>query len=144
MCDGKDDLGFRMVYRGLVLSSSLTTVFRPGRAKYEELFKPGKVVKGKIIRLPGNPEQRRNPVFTADEITLKIKSLKKILLKHLRPVDFFGSSPDVKDTDSLIYHLGLIYNQPVGSFNPDTIIIRIEFEYVSIRRENYENSPTTD
>lgn len=148
MIDSGKAMGFRMVYRDLVLSGSLTTVFRPGRAKYEELYKPGKVVQGAIIRQPGSPEdgQEReiDPVFTGDEISLRIKSQKKVLLKNLRPVDFFGSSPDVKDEQDLIYHLGMIYNQPASSFSPNTIIIRIELEYLSVKGENYENNPAAD
>jgi len=144
MCNGEGAIGFRMVYRDLVLSGSLTTVFRLDRAKYEQLFKSGSVVEGGIIRQPGNREENRNPVFTEDEISLRIKTLKKISLRDLRPVDFFGSSPDVKDMQGLIYHLGLIYNQPAGSFHPETKVIKIELEYLSIRRKNHENSQRSD
>lgn len=135
MGNGEGAIGFRMVYRELVLTGSLTTVFRPNRAKYEQLFKPGSVVEGGIIRIPGNRLENIKPIFTEDEISLKIKAFKKILLKNLRPIDFFGSSPDVKNVQGLIYHLGMIYNQAAASFNPETEVIRIKLEYLTIRRK---------
>lgn len=127
-------IGFRMVYRDLAMTGSLTTVFRPDRPKYEKIFKPGIVVSGGIIKRPGNGYGRQ-PVFTEDELIIRIKTFKRVRLKNLKPRDFSGSSPDVKHTLDLIYHLGLIYNQPASDFSPNTRIVKIELEYLSINGE---------
>ena len=48
----------------------------------------------------------------------------------LSSMDFDGSSPDVKDKNGLIYHLGLIYNLSADELTDDTVVTRIEFEYL--------------
>lgn len=126
----EDAIGFRMVYRDLVLSRSLTTIFRPNDQKYEELYGTGSLVEGIIIQQPGSASLSIKPIFTEDTIRLKVKSIKRIALKNLKQEDFLGSSPDVQDTTGLIYHLGMIYDKPANSYVPNTKIIKIELEYV--------------
>lgn len=126
----KDAIGFRMVYRDLVLSRSLTTIFRPDNPKYKKLYGAGSVIEGRIIVQPGIARNKIEPKFTNDRIKLRVKSIKRLALKDLKPDDFIGSSPDVQNVLSLIYHLGMIYNIPASDFKPETKIIKIELEYV--------------
>lgn len=130
MLKSENEIGFRMVYRDMVLSRSLTTIFRPDDRKYEKLYGAGSLIKGKIIEQPGSASLEINPVFTEDTVRLEVKSIKKIALKDLKPEDFLGSSPDVQDVMGLIYHLGMIYNKPAISYMPNESVIKISLEYV--------------
>lgn len=134
-----DAIGFRMVYRNLVLSHSLTTIFRPDNPKYKELYCCGPIVEGRIITEPGNSRLNINPAYTDDAVYLKAKSVRRIALQDLKPEDFIGSSPDIQNVQELIYHLGMIYNKPAEEFMPDTKVIRIELEYVNLKEETDEN-----
>lgn len=128
-------IGFRMVYRDLVLSRSLTIIFRPDSPKYKELYCCGHVIEGKIIAEPGNPRLKVNPTYTDDVVYLKAKSVSRIALSDLKPEHFVGSSPDVQNVQGLIWQLGLIYNKSASEFTPKTKVIRIELEYVNQKEE---------
>lgn len=130
MKDIHSSLGFRFVYRPIILSGSLTTIFRPNLPKYKKLFPQGVVVSVRIILIPGNEKTNTPPVYTNERLQARIKSITIHNVKDLKPQDFEGSSPDVKDQASLAYHLGLIYNQPLDNFRNDKKIIKIKLEYL--------------
>ncbi|MBI2062220.1 MAG: hypothetical protein HYT64_00780 [Candidatus Yanofskybacteria bacterium] len=125
-----DAIGFRMAYRDLVLCRSLTTIFRPDNPKYEGLYREGSVVEARIIRRPGNEELNIPPEFAPERKKVRVKSLKRLELRDLKPEDFAGSSPDVQTVQGLMYHLGIIYDAPASEYTPSTKLIKIELEYI--------------
>lgn len=127
-------LGFRITYRDLVLSKKLAVVFRPFNSKYLRLYKKGALVEGVIIARPGNFFLNQKPCLTGDEILLRIKSIRPMLIGSLKNKDFDGSSPDVYNPSSLAYHLGMVYNRPASEFNKHIKIIKIELEYVRTKK----------
>jgi hypothetical protein len=132
--NSQESLGFRIVYRDIVLSKKLTVVFRPFDQKYLKLYKKGALVRGVIIAQPGNASFNQKPCITDDEILLRIKSIKPMLISSLKNKDFDGSSPDVYNPPSLAYHLGMVYNRPASKFNKHIKIIKIELEYVRTKK----------
>jgi hypothetical protein len=125
----EDAIGIRTVYRDLVLSGSLRTIFRPNDVKYEHLYKPGEQAEVRIIELPGSERLELPPQYAPEKIPVVVEKLERIALKDLGAKDFFYSSPDVQNALQLAFHLGLIYNKPVSEFQPDTMVMKITLRY---------------
>lgn len=130
----RNSLGFRIVYKPLIINGSLTTIFRPNLPKYKKLYPIGELVSARIIKHPGDEKNKIVPLYTDDKLFVRIKSINSVRIKELKPEDFIGSSPDVHDQESLAYHLGLIYNEAADVFGPETKIIKIKFSYEKITK----------
>lgn len=132
-----DEMAFRKIYKPLVEKEILTTVFRPGQRLCNDFrgYCPGDIVKAKIITELGSDRAKLAPKFLDNPIKfIKIGSIKAIKIKDLKPSDFKGSSPDVRDKQSLKYHLGLIYNLDPASLSDEAEITRINFIYLKIKK----------
>jgi hypothetical protein len=125
----EDAIGIRNVYRDLVLSRSLRTIFRPDDLKYEQLYRPGEQAEVRIILLPGSERLQLPPQYAPERIPVIVEKLERIALKDLQASDFFHSSPDVQNAGQLAFHLGLIYNKPVSDYRPETMVIKITLRY---------------
>jgi len=125
-------MAFRRIYRHLLKSKKLTTVFRPRdmiKSSFRS-YKPGEIVKARIIKDVGADWKNLPPRFENESIMIRITKVTAKRIGELSEEDFKGSSPDVRDKKGLICHLGLIYNLPIEKLNDDTIISRVEFEYI--------------
>lgn len=126
----RDEMAFRKRYEKLVTKQLLTTVFRPGNRVYPRWrgYKPGEIVTARVIEKYGSDEKGIPPVFKPIKIPIRIKS---ILVKDIHTLDkhdFSGSSPDVRDIQSLKQHLHYIYGKSTDHFNQQ--ITKIDLEYL--------------
>ncbi|VVB73822.1 Shikimate dehydrogenase (NADP(+)) [uncultured archaeon] len=129
----RDEMAFRQIYFHLLRSRSLTTVFRPRDMIKDSVrsYSVGDRVTARVLKNVGVDWAKVPPVFLdGEEFPLQITEVTAKRIGDLSIADFEGSSPDVKDRNGLIYQLGLIYNLSVDELSDDTIVTRIEFEYL--------------
>jgi len=129
----KDEMAFRKIYKDLLESEKITTVFRPGKRDCGDFrgYCPAQIVDAKVLDSIGADWAKVAPKFLEGFLRkIKIKSVEIKTLGALRKEDFSGSSPDVQDIESLIYHLGLIYNLEKGALKHDSVVTKITFEYI--------------
>ena len=129
----RDEIAFRKIYKNLIIKKKLTTVFRPGKRVCGDFrgYCPGEVIKIRIIEKIGADWAMLPPEFEKDFIKkIKMVAIKSLPIKELKSEDLIGSSPDVFDQNSLIHHLGLIYNLPMEELQAESLITKITFEYI--------------
>ncbi|HUO92637.1 MAG TPA: hypothetical protein VMU22_06935 [Rhizomicrobium sp.] len=126
----RDEMAFRALYRPLLLSRALTTVFRPGDRIYPKWrgYSEGETVTARIIRRPGSDELGVPPEFDDMRIPIRIRSISVSPIDALGRDAFQGSSPDVHDLASLATHLRHIYGRPIAAFG--NLVTRIAFSYL--------------
>jgi shikimate dehydrogenase len=129
----RDEMAFRQVYLHLLRSRLLTTVFRPRNMVQDNIrsYVVGDSVTARILNNVGADWAKVAPIFLdSEEFSIQITDVVAKRIGDLSSADFEGSSPDVKDKNGLIYHLGLIYNLSVNELTDDTIVTKITFEYL--------------
>lgn len=128
-----DEMAFRQIYKDLLVSRKLTTIFRPGLRGCKDFrgYCEGNIVIAKILKDVGADWAKIPPIFI-DGVSFKIKidNIEAILIRELDSQHFIGTSPDIWDRLSLIYHLGVIYNRPIEDFIDDAEVTRITFSYI--------------
>ncbi len=128
-----NQMAFRKPYAELVLDGKLTTVFRPGHrlAGDERGYRPNQMVMARIIDRPGLDWACIEPAFVP-EVTrcLRIDQVYVKAVADLELSDFVGSSPDIHDQQSLLYHLGVVYNLSPNEIEEVTVI---KFSFMSRR-----------
>ena len=137
----KDDMAFRKIYKNLLEEEKLTTVFRPGVRDCNRFrwYCPEDIVNARVIDQQGLDRARVAPVFLVEPVKkIQVEQVEVKTLGSLSSKDFIGSSPDVYDKKSLIYHLGLIYNLDISSLLDDSPITRIQFRYITQKEKNHE------
>lgn len=120
-----DEMAFRKPYRELLLSGGITTVFRPGKRLPGDTrgYRPGQLVTARVIDRPGLDWKFTPPEFVPDIAhCIRISDVYSKDIDSMDRNDFVGSSPDVFDSQSLRYHLGLIYNMDIDSLKEVTVI----------------------
>lgn len=129
----RDEMAFRKQYQDLLIARAITTVFRPGDRVYPAPrgYRRGERVTARVIETPGSDALGVPPTFNAVSAPIMIREVKRLRLDALRPNDFRGSSPDVRDRESLLAHLLEIYGPPLERFGG--IVTRIRFRYVPDR-----------
>lgn len=131
----RDEMAFRKIYKTYLEGQSVTVVFRPGRRLQGDFrgYDVGDIVKARVIDQLGLDRASLPPVFL-ERPTKRIKIISTELRKigSLVSSDFLGSTPDVFDQASLVFHLGLIYNLDVSELGPEAIVTKITFEYVKL------------
>lgn len=127
----RDEMAFRSRYRELLLTRTLTTVFRPGDRVYPNWrgYSEGEIVTARIIRMPGSDELGVPPEFDDLRIPIRIRSISVSPIDTLGAAAFLGSSPDVHDRASLMVHLRRIYGRPLSYFGNQ--VTRIAFAYMA-------------
>lgn len=127
----RDEMAFRARYQPLLISRTLTTVFRPGdrRCPNWRGYIEGEIVTARVIRRCGSDALGIAPVFTALRIPIRIQSVRVKPVDRLEAADFTGCSPDVADRQGLIEHLCEIYGRPIEDYG--SRVTRIAFEYLS-------------
>ncbi len=127
----RDELAVRKIYSHLIKSKKLTTFFRPFNRIFPNYrgYKYGEIIKIKIIETVGNDLHDIPPKFSEEEFPAKIISIKAKRFNDISKEDFTGSSPDVTDKQSLLYHLGTIYNLSTEKIEKSEIT-RIEVRYL--------------
>ena len=129
----RDEIAFRKIYKDLIIKNKITTVFRPGKRVCGDFrgYCPGEIVKIRIIEKTGADWAMLPPEFEKDFVKkIKMIEIKSLLLKDLKKKDFAGSSLDVFDKNSLIHHLGIIYNLPIEELQDDSLVTKITFQYI--------------
>lgn len=109
----RDEIWFRKIYLNLIQDRKVTTIFRPHKRLCDDHkgFCDGESLKIKIVDKVGadwaNVIGQTLPDF---EQEVQVTGIVAVPLGSLTAKDFNGSTPDVFDKQSLIYHLGLLYN----------------------------------
>lgn len=131
----RDEMAFRSYYQPLLISQTLTTVFRPGDRSWPNWrsYMVGEIVTARVIRHCGSDALGIAPVFTSIRIPIRILSVRVALVNQLEVADFTGSSPDVADRQGLIDHLLEIYGLPIEDYGSQ--ITRITFAYLAEKHE---------
>jgi hypothetical protein len=130
----RDEIAFRKIYKDLIIKNKITTVFRPGKRICGDFrgYCPGEVIKIRVIEKTGADWAMLPPEFEQDFVKkIEMIEIKSLFIKDLKKEDFEGSSPDVFDKNSLLYHLGIIYNLPVEKLQDDNLITKITFKYIN-------------
>jgi hypothetical protein len=125
----RDEMAFRRKYQRLLLARKITTVFRPGDRRFPAWrgYAPGEVVTARVIVRVGSDALGVAPVFNAVRIPIRLDEVDVLDAAALRPADFAGSSPDVRDRASLEAHLRGIYGRPLAAWGGR--VTRIRFSY---------------
>ncbi len=129
----RDEMAFRKIYKDLVAGEKITTVFRPGKRLCGDFrsYCLGEKITIRIIENVGADWAKIAPQFETDfRKIIEIIDTSIMKLKDLTSKDFLGSSPDVCDKKSLIYHLGLIYNLSIDELNDESSVTKIKFQYI--------------
>ena len=91
----------------------------------------GDEVYARVIDQIGLDRAHVPPVFLDTPVRkIHIDKTKVVKLNELTHEDFEGAAPDVKDVESLVYHLGLIYNLDIDTLPSDAEVTRVEFHYL--------------
>jgi len=127
-----NEIAFRKIYKNLLESEAITRVFRPGKRACGDFrgYCEGDIVQAKVIDQIGLDRAEVPPLFLPQPVkTIRVQSIGVVKIGELSQADFVGSSPDVYDKQSLIYHLGLIYNLALTTFSDDSLVTKINFTY---------------
>ncbi len=128
----QDEMAFRKIYRVFLEQETVTTVFRPGRRLCGDYrgYSVGQIVKARVIDQLGLDRTRVGPIFLPKPVKLiKMVSIETRVIGSLVADDFQGSTPDVHDQTTLVFHLGLIYNLDPQSLAGNSVVTRICFTY---------------
>ncbi len=128
----RNEMAFRQIYHHLLASRKLTAVVRPGERGSSDWrgYDSGDVVTARVLEKVGADWAGISPVFLSESYQIKIEKVQILRLRDLVADHFIGTSDDVRDRRSLIYHLGTIYNLPIASFGKDSKITHISFSYI--------------
>ena len=125
-----DEMAVRAPYWELVERRALTTVFRPGDRSSGSFrsYHPGQHITVRKLMHVGADWINLPPMFAPEaRVAARIVTQIHLPIEVLKPEHFEGSSPDVIDLQSLLYHLGVIYNLPLSEI---TSVTRTTFEYI--------------
>ncbi len=126
-------IAFRKVYKNLIKNKKIVTVFRPTARLCGDFrgYCEGQIVTIGIIDKVGADWGALPPVFLDESFgKIKIINIEAKKIKDLIESDFEGSTPDVCNILTLKYHLGLIYNLPHEEVDDESIVTKIQFEYL--------------
>src|ERR1035437_9116028 len=129
----RDEMAFRKIYKDLVNSKKITTVFRPGKRLCGDFrsYCLGEKITIRIIENFGADWAKVEPQFDSNfKKQIEIIGTTAVKIKEFKKVDFEGSSPDVYDTKSLQHHLGLIYNLSIEDVGDESVVTKIQFKYI--------------
>ncbi|HSU73039.1 MAG TPA: shikimate kinase [Candidatus Binatia bacterium] len=120
------ELWFRQTYKPMIVEKSLTTAVRPGE---RVLPAPkgtyaGETARVRILSEPGTDNSL--PRFDEYATSVLIDSIDVKKISDLLPSELLGSSPDARDSESVKYHLGLIYNR---QFKNEDVVSVLKFSY---------------
>lgn len=126
-------IAFRKIYMDLFLDGKLKVVFRPGIRACGDLkgYCEGETPKVRIIDQLGADWADIPPTFIKKDfgkILIKKVEVKKI--KDFTDNDFSESTPDIKNKESLRFHLGLVYNMGIDELGDDYYATRMEIERI--------------
>lgn len=133
-----NEMAIRKIYWPLLKTEKLTTVFRPGKRLEgdERGYRKGQIVDARVIDYIGADWAGVPPEF-APQLSKKIiiESVEAKKIGELSAQDFIGSSPDIFNQQSLIYHLGVVYNLFPEDLNPNSLVTIINFKYIAMSKE---------
>lgn len=128
-----DQIAFRKIYKDMIREKKITVVFRPAARLCGDFrgYCEGQIVTVGIIDKVGADWGALPPVFLDESFgKIKIISAEARQIKELTSDDFIGSSPDVQDTTTLKFHMGIIYNLSPEQMTDDSVVTKIRFEYL--------------
>ena len=128
-----NEMAFRKIYWPMLQQEKIFTVFRPDSRMCGEHkgYCEGQKVQARIIDKVGTDWAGIPPKFSGKffkNIIIKKIEIRKI--KQLVRRDFKGSTPDIYDKNSLIYHLGVVYNLSPEEINLESLVTKISFVYL--------------
>lgn len=128
-----NEMAFRKVYKGLLEEKKVTTIFRPGRRACGDYrgYCPDQTVTLKVLDKVGADWAMLPPEFLdgfSREVVVTGVEIKK--LKDLTDSDYEGATPEIRDRESLVYNLGIIYNLPCEEFTDDFLVTKTTFAYL--------------
>jgi shikimate 5-dehydrogenase len=98
-------------------------------------------VKAKVIEQLGLDRAETPPLFQQKPTKIiRIVEIQAVRIGSLTTSDFVGSSPDVFDKQSLVYHLGIIYNLDANSLGDNALVTKINFIYEGEQHMNHTNA----
>lgn len=109
----RNDLSFRQEEKKDLLSQDKITVFRPGNRIYPEhrWYIPGEVVKARVIDVPWNDKEHKEPIFSDTVELVKIQTIHILKTEDIHENDFKNSWAYIKTKDDLAKYLKTIYVQ---------------------------------
>lgn len=127
-----NEMAFRKIYWPLLKNEQITVIFRPSVRLCGDYrgYCIGQKVKARVIDKVGADWAMIPPKFVRGffkKIIIEKVEIKKI--DELKQEDFMGSSPDIQNADSLVYHLGVVYNLFSDELNRDMFVTKITFSY---------------
>jgi len=129
----RDEITFRKIYMRLVQTRQVTTIFRPGRRLCNDPkgYCKGEIVTLRVVEKVG-ADWANVPGELRDDVGEEVQILDVISkpLGLLSKEDFSGSTPDVFDHQSLMYHIGALYNLSPDELDEKTLITKTTFRYL--------------
>ena len=129
----RDEIWFRKIYFDAVLAKKVRVIFRPGKRLCgdDKGFCKGEILKIKFLDKIG-ADWAGLPGQTIPDFEQKVRVIETCVIKlsSLTEKDFEGSTPDIFDKVSLVYHLGLVYNLFLSDLSDDAMITKTVFEYI--------------
>ena len=129
----RNEIWFRKIYADLIRDRRVTAIFRPGRREDDHAkgFLIGETLRIKIVDKVGADWAGIYGQVRSDfEMTVRVLDIVFKPIGELTAEDFKGSTPDVHDTESMVYHLGVLYNLPPEELTAQTIVTKTTFEYL--------------
>ena len=107
----RNDISFRKEDEEELITKNEITVFRPGNRMYpkERWYIPGEVVKARVINIPGNDKEHREPIFSNTVELVKIEAINVLQEEQINNGDFCNSLTCIKSRKELKKHLKNIY-----------------------------------
>ena len=127
----RDEMAIRAPYWNFVESEELKTVFRPGdrRCGTFRSYCPDEKITLRLLNKIGADWAKVPPVFDENKKkSVIIKTVEVIPIEKINKDHFKGSSPDIHDLESLLFHIALVYNLDIGEIKEVT---RTTFDYIS-------------
>lgn len=127
-----NEIAVRKVYWPLIAAGKISTFFRPGVrlcADYRGYCKKQAIIL-KCIKQLGSDQLGIGPLFSnSKQIAATIDCIYSKKIGELTESDFYGSSPDVQNAETLKFHLGLIYNLSLDELTDETYVTIIRLRY---------------
>lgn len=125
-----DEMAFCKQHEDLLLTRKITTVFLPGIRVHPHRsgYITGEVVTARVIEHTAAAACDALPVYNDIRVPVQITRLVVMTVDGVGPDDFEGSSPDVRDRESLRTHLAQISHGANGG--SAGTVTRVQFRYL--------------
>lgn len=118
----RNDISFRKENEEEVTIKDKITVFRPGNRIYpqDRGYIKGEVIKARIIDVPWNDKEWKEPIFSNIVKLVKIETITVLQEEEIDNIDFKNSLKNIQTKEELLKHLECVYKK--NNFNTITKI----------------------